>query len=292
MWSNHFSFYSFLFKKWKWIVASIQGTPRNNWRPSVASFFPRPRFIVYLGWGRQDTAYPQRSQAPLNHPWRPCHPLPYLNPVSVLDQSSHLQRKPLYLHKLLWSYYLTTSDIFFKSSTCPIFELLIHCFPVVPKLGWLVCFFSDFTLIFFFSPNQPLVVLVVKNLPSNAGDIRDMGLIPGSGRSPGGGNGNSVQYSCLENLMNRGICRLPHTGLQRVGHDWSDLARRQSQSWHWRDLRPFYSRVKGLSHAAWWGFWILRYFQRMPLSSVDPQVPHHHLSWALQSARLFSSEPG
>ena len=45
---------------------------------------------------------------------------------------------------------------------------------------------------------------VVKNLPASAGDIRDMGLIPGSGRSCGGGHGNSLQYSCLENPMDRG----------------------------------------------------------------------------------------
>ena len=46
-----------------------------------------------------------------------------------------------------------------------------------------------------------------KKMPANSGDIRDVGLIPGSGRSPGGGHGNSVQYSCLENLMNRGDWR-------------------------------------------------------------------------------------
>ena len=45
------------------------------------------------------------------------------------------------------------------------------------------------------------VALVVKNLPANAGDIRDMGSIPGLGRCPGGGNGNPLQYSCLENPM-------------------------------------------------------------------------------------------
>ena len=45
------------------------------------------------------------------------------------------------------------------------------------------------------------VVLVVKNLPANAGDIRDVGLIPGLGRSPGGGYGTPLQYSCLENPM-------------------------------------------------------------------------------------------
>ena len=47
-------------------------------------------------------------------------------------------------------------------------------------------------------------MLVVKNLPANAGDIRDVGLIPGSGRSPGGGNGNPLQYSGLGNPMDRG----------------------------------------------------------------------------------------
>ena len=47
------------------------------------------------------------------------------------------------------------------------------------------------------------VVLVVKNLPANTGDLRDTGSIPGSGRSPGGGYGNPLQYSCLENPTDR-----------------------------------------------------------------------------------------
>ena len=45
---------------------------------------------------------------------------------------------------------------------------------------------------------------VVKNLPASAGDTREAGLISGSGRCPGGGNGNPLQYSCLENSMDRG----------------------------------------------------------------------------------------
>ena len=45
---------------------------------------------------------------------------------------------------------------------------------------------------------------VVKNLPANAGDIRNIGLIPGLGKSPGGGHGNPLQYSCLENPVDRG----------------------------------------------------------------------------------------
>ena len=62
---------------------------------------------------------------------------------------------------------------------------------------------------------------MVKNTPANAGDIRDVGWIPGSGRSPGEGNGNPLQYSCLENAMNRGIWEATvhgvtksHTGLK------------------------------------------------------------------------------
>ena len=49
-----------------------------------------------------------------------------------------------------------------------------------------------------------LVVQVVKNPPADAGDTRDAGSIPGLGRSPGGGNGNLLQYSCLGNPMDRG----------------------------------------------------------------------------------------
>ena len=50
----------------------------------------------------------------------------------------------------------------------------------------------------------PQVVLVVKNPPASAGDVRDTGSIPGSGRSPGGRHENPLQYSCLENPMDIG----------------------------------------------------------------------------------------
>ena len=50
---------------------------------------------------------------------------------------------------------------------------------------------------------DPQVAQVVKSPSANAGDLRDVGLIPGSGRSPGGENGNPLQYSCLENPMDR-----------------------------------------------------------------------------------------
>jgi len=49
-----------------------------------------------------------------------------------------------------------------------------------------------------------MVVLVVKNLPASAGDLRNAASIPALGRAPGGGHGNPLQYSCLENPMDRG----------------------------------------------------------------------------------------
>ena len=63
------------------------------------------------------------------------------------------------------------------------------------------------------------VSLVVKNLPANAGDIRDAGSILQLGRSPGGGHGNSLQYSSLENPMDRGAWQGPVHGVAKVGHD-------------------------------------------------------------------------
>ena len=72
-------------------------------------------------------------------------------------------------------------ELWFSQGVCPVVELLGH-----------------------------MVVLglpggsVVKNLPASAEDARDVGLIPGSGRSPGEGNGNPLQNSCLENPMDRG----------------------------------------------------------------------------------------
>ena len=51
------------------------------------------------------------------------------------------------------------------------------------------------------------VALVVKNPPGNAREVRDVDSVCGSGRSPGGGNGNPLQYSCLENSMDRGAWR-------------------------------------------------------------------------------------
>ena len=63
------------------------------------------------------------------------------------------------------------------------------------------------------------VALVVKNSPANAEDIKDSGSIPGSGRSPGGGHGNPLQYSGMENPTDRGVL----VGYSPWGHKESDM---------------------------------------------------------------------
>ena len=66
---------------------------------------------------------------------------------------------------------------------------------------------------------------MVKNLPVNVGDVRDVRLIPGSGRSSGVGNGNALQYSCQENSMDTGA-------YSPRGHKESDMTGRMSRHSH------------------------------------------------------------
>ena len=66
------------------------------------------------------------------------------------------------------------------------------------------------------------MVLVVKNVPANAGDTGDVGSIPGSGRSPGEGHDNPLQYSCLENPKDRGAW---WAAVHGVTKSWTRLKR-------------------------------------------------------------------
>ena len=66
---------------------------------------------------------------------------------------------------------------------------------------------------------------MVRNPPASAGDVRDAGLIPGSGRSPGVGNGNPLQYSCLENPMDRGAWQAAVHGVTK-SHNMTEV------TWH------------------------------------------------------------
>ena len=89
-----------------------------------------------------------------------------------------------------------------------------------------------FFLIFYWAPR---VARVVKNLPDNAGDLSDAGSIRGWGGSPGGGHGNPLQYSCLENPVDKGACRATVHGVTKNG------------------TRLKLLRVHGLISEYWWG---------------------------------------
>ena len=73
---------------------------------------------------------------------------------------------------------------------------------------------------------------MVKNPPASAGDVRGAGLISGSGRSPGGGHGNTLQYSCLENPTDRGAWRAT---VHEVAKTQTRLKRLTTQAHHISD---------------------------------------------------------
>ena len=73
---------------------------------------------------------------------------------------------------------------------------------------------------------------MVKNPPANAEDIRDVVSVPGLGRSPGGGHGNPLQYSCLENPMDRGAW---WTTVHRVTKSWTRLKQISTHAHTWNE---------------------------------------------------------
>ena len=75
-------------------------------------------------------------------------------------------------------------------------------------------------------PGASQVALVVKNPPTNSGDTGNVGLIPGWRRSPGGGHGNPLWYSCLENPLDRGVW---WAAVQRVAESQTQLSEHQPQ---------------------------------------------------------------
>ena len=77
------------------------------------------------------------------------------------------------------------------------------------------------------------VAQVVANQPANAGDVRDTGSIPGWGRSPGEGHDNPLQYSCLENPMDRGACWATVHG---VAKGWTPLKRLSTHILNQREI--------------------------------------------------------
>ena len=89
--------------------------------------------------------------------------------------------------------------------------------------------------IFGCSPWASQVALVVKNPPANAGDTRDTGSIPRSGRSPGEGNVKPLQYSCLGSSMDRGAWQVTVHGVLK---SWAWLSTHTRGLYSWQVLRP------------------------------------------------------
>ena len=82
---------------------------------------------------------------------------------------------------------------------------------------------SDFKMGLEIRQGASQVAIVVKNPPANTGDIKDAGSVPGLGRTPGGRRGNPLQYSCLENPMDRGAWRATVHGVTKSQTRLSDL---------------------------------------------------------------------
>ena len=88
---------------------------------------------------------------------------------------------------------------------------------------------------------------VVKNLPANTRGTGGMGSIPGPGRSPGGGNGNSLQYSCWDNVMDRGVCWATVHGVTKSQTWLSMLSLCIISNGYWRTL-CWTGKTKDLGH--------------------------------------------
>ena len=126
---------------------------------------------------------------------------------------------------------------------------------------------------------------VIKNLPANAGDVRDASSIPGSGRSPGAANGNTLQYSCLKNPMHRGAWRAIVHGSHRVRHDWaSEHTEHVTRAFLFtKGIRISYSTLT-LAAVLWW-----RKYQRQSSHFVDKETGGHKS--CLPSSLKISQRP-
>ena len=171
--------------------------------------FTIPRFLVYPHSSHELSAHP----GPSDH--RFYAPLFSSIPGTCIRVGRPFSPKPTQQQIIVLG--------FWEAAKCWTFGNLVTW----PRWVFLDCFltaplnktnkFLSFGFCSYLSIQKEILYL---NPPSNTGDVRDAGLIPGSRRSPGEGNGNPLQYSCLENPMDRGAWWT--TGSHRGGHDWSD----------------------------------------------------------------------
>ena len=136
--------------------------------------------------------------------------------------------------------------------------------------GILVFLWSTFALTHrHMAPRASQVALVVKNLPANAGDVRDSGLLSGSGRSPGGRHCNPLQYSCLENPVDRG------TWQARVEKHQTQLKQLRT---HTRTLTQSDHGVMTWLFTHWWSSHACWWFPSRPLMQRD-SAPSYRQPW-------------
>ena len=120
------------------------------------------------------------------------------------------------------------------------------------------------------------VVLVVKNPPANAGDVRDTASISGLGRSPGGGHGNPLQYSCLGILWTEEPGSLQSfLRVQRIRYDWSDLAHILHPKVQLGTLTLFFFFLKKF-------YWLVYNVVLVSALQQTESVIHIHISWRRQ----------
>ena len=148
--------------------------------------------------------------------------------------------------------------------------------------------------------------LIVKNLPANAGDIRDTGSIPGLGRSPGGGHGNPLQYSCLDNPMDRQAWqtiahRVPKSRTRlkqlishtRKGHYWPLSCSSQKLKKH---LDQFHQQVLSIPSPkhknTCWIYPLLTLSSTTPLikATIASQLDYHN-NLQVELSRIHSPSP-
>ena len=128
-----------------------------------------------------------------------------------------------------------------------------------PELSGLWSSIANMPILFHHCHGASQVVLVVKNTPASAGNVRDMGSIPGSGRSPGGGHGNPLQYSCLEKPTDRGAWWAIVHGVSRsqTQLEWlsaytADKALRPAACLNWSiSEQPSISSCSEMSSESW-----------------------------------------
>ena len=140
------------------------------------------------------------------------------------------------------------------------------------------------------------MVLVVKNLPANAGEVRDTSSVPGLGKSPRGGNGNPFQYSCLENPLDRGVWCVAVHGVTKSWTWLSNYSRKTSASallimpkpltvWITANCRRFFKRweYQTTLPASWE---ICMQFKKQQL---EPNMEWHGFNWERNTSRRILS---